>query len=31
MQSGESEEWVERNFRHQGATMTKDATEGYEG
>ena len=30
MQSGESEEWVERNFRHQGATMTKDATEGYE-
>ena len=29
MQSGESEEWVERNFRHQGATMTKDATEGY--
>ena len=30
MQSGESEEWVERNFRHQGATMTKDAAEGYE-
>ena len=30
MQSGESEEWAERNFRHQGATMTKDATEGHE-